>query len=194
MKFKFFIASLLLTFSLAAQINTEHLQIGEKAPVISATDQNGKIINSTEILKNGRMLLVFYRGNWCPHCKKHLGELEKNLTALEEKGVFVLVVTPESVEKTRETQDKFNTSFSIVHDAGNRIMMDYKVAFEVNEENVTNYYSKVTELVNEYNSESEKYLPVPATYLIGNDGKIEYVHYDPDYKNRSDISEIVSTL
>ena len=184
----------MFTIVASGQIDSEHLRVGEQAPQIQATDQNGKMINSQDILNNEKILLVFYRGNWCSHCKKHLGELEKNLTALEEKGVFVLVVTPESVEKTKETQDKFKTSFSIVHDAGNRIMKDYKVAFEVNESNVPNYYSQITELVNEYNSESEKVLPVPATYLIGKDGKIEYVQYDPDYKNRSDISELVESL
>ena len=194
MKNLFLSLSLLFTLVASGQIDSEHLQVGEQAPQIQATDQNGKMINSQDILNNEKILLVFYRGNWCPHCKKHLGELEKNLTALEEKGVFVLVVTPESVEKTKETQDKFKTSFSIVHDAGNRIMKDYKVAFEVNESNVPNYYSQITELVNEYNSESEKVLPVPATYLIGKDGKIEYVQYDPDYKNRSDISELVESL
>lgn len=184
----------LVSLGMSGQINSEHLQVGEQAPRIKATDQNGKAIDSREILENEKILLVFYRGNWCPYCKKHLGELEKNLAALQEKGVFVLVVTPESEEKTRETQEKFKTSFSIVHDSGNRIMKDYKVAFEVNETNVPNYYDKITELVNEYNSESEKMLPVPATYLIGTDGNIEYVQYDPDYKNRSDIAEIVNSL
>lgn len=184
----------LVSMGMSGQINSEHLEIEDRAPQITARDQNGKAINSKEILENEKILLVFYRGNWCPYCKKHLGELEKNLNALKEKGVFVLVVTPESEEKTRETQEKFKTSFSIVHDSGNQIMKDYKVAFEVNEVNVPNYYDKVTELVNEYNSETDKVLPVPATYLIGTDGKIEYVHYDPNYKNRSDISEIVNSL
>lgn len=194
MKITLLALGLMLALNLNAQINSDHLRVGEKAPNIVATDQTGKSINSSEILTTNKILLVFYRGNWCPHCGKHLGELEKNLEDLKSKGVFVLVVTPESVERTRETQEKFGTSFSIVHDAGNRIMKDYKVAFEVNEDNVPNYYDKVTELVNQYNSENEKYLPVPATYLIGTNGKIEYVHYDPDYKKRSDISEIVNSL
>ena len=173
MKTVFFTLALLFSLGMNGQINSEHLEVGEMAPFIMAQDQNGNSIDSGEILKQEKILLIFYRGNWCPHCKKHLGELEKNLTALKEKGVFVLVVTPESVEKTMETQGKFKTSFSIVHDSRNKIMKDYKVAFEVNESNVPNYYGQITELVNEYNSESEKVLPVPATYLIGTDGKIE---------------------
>ena len=183
-----------LLFSQATdQINKDHLKVGELAPSIEGIDQNGKQIDSKEILKKDKILLVFYRGNWCPHCKKHLGELEKQLEDLKQKGVFVVVVTPESQEKTRETQEKFDTSFSIVHDEGNKIMTDYKVLFEVNEQTVPRYYERVSELVFEYNG-SNQVLPVPATYLIGRDGKIEYVHYDPDYTKRSNIEEVVSGL
>lgn len=194
MKILLFALAVFSIVQLNAQIDQEHLQIGEKAPEIQSRDQNGMIINSKAILKENRILLVFYRGNWCPHCAKHLAELEKNLIALQDKGVFVLVVSPETVEKTKETQEKFGVTYSIVHDENNNIMNDYKVAFDVNPQNVTNYYDKVYELVNEYNGPDNAVLPVPATYLIGKDGLIEYVQYDPDYKKRSDISELLESL
>ena len=46
----------------------------------------------------------------------------------------------------------------------------------------------------EYNEKNNKVLPVPATYLIEKDGSISFVHYDPDYKNRSDLDEILKML
>jgi len=45
-----------------------------------------------------------------------------------------------------------------------------------------------------YNVDNNNVLPVPATYLIDKDGKIKYGHYDPDYKNRSDLNEILKLL
>jgi peroxiredoxin len=183
-----------ISVNLSAQINKEYLKVGEMAPEINGVDQNGEEINSTEILKSNKILMVFYRGNWCPHCKKHLGSLQEHLNEFKEKDVFVMVVTPETVEKTKETEQKFKTDFSIVHDVDNKIMNDYKVAFDVNKENVPSYYGFITDKVAEYNVENNKVLPVPATYLIGRDGRIIYVQYDPDYKNRSDFSEILKSL
>lgn len=193
---KYFICTIafVLSFNIQAQINNEHLKVGDKAPDIVGVDQNGSSISSTEILENSKILMVFYRGNWCPHCKKHLGMLQEHLNDFIEKGVYVIVVTPESVEKTKETADMWHINFSIVHDTDNKIMNDYKVAFEVNEENVPNYYNIVSSRVNEYNVNNNKVLPVPATYIIGQDGKISYVQYDPDYKNRSDFTEILKML
>jgi len=73
-------------------------------------------------------------------------------------------------------------------------MNDYKVAYEVNEESVPNYFNAITKKIAAYNVENNNVLPVPATYLIGQDSKIIYVQYDPNYKNRSDFSVILKTL
>jgi peroxiredoxin len=194
MKHFILIIILIFSFNLSAQIDYDHLKVGEKAPQIVGIDQNGLAINSTEILKTNKILMVFYRGNWCPHCKKHLGSLQEHLNEFIEKGIYVIVVTPETVEKTKETAVKWHINFSIVHDENNKIMKDYKVAFEVNEQNVPNYYKIVSSHVTEYNVKNNRVLPVPATYIIDKNGKISYVQYDPNYKNRSNFEEILEML
>ena len=188
------ILTIMFTLNISAQIDNEHLEVGEKAPEIIGVDQNGLKINSTETLKYNKILLVFYRGNWCPHCKKHLGSLQEHLNEFIEKGVYVMVVTPETAERTKETAEMWHSNFSIIHDANNKIMKDYKVAFEVNKENVPSYYGFVSKRVAEYNVKNNNVLPVPATYMIDQNGNISYVHYDPDYKNRSDFNEILKSL
>lgn len=182
-----------LLFSLAgnAQINQEHLEVGEKAPLISGVDQFGKDINSEAILKDSKILLLFYRGNWCPYCKKHLKKLQKNLESLTKKGYYVVVVTPEKSEKVAKTTKDVKANFSILHDIDNKIMNAYKVAFEVNDVTVPKYLNIIKKKLAEHNVEKNNVLPVPATYIIGKDGKISYVHYDPDYTKRASIDEIL---
>ena len=189
----FFIGTL-MSMNTFSQINDDHLNIGEKAPLIEGVDQFGKQINSQEILKEQKILLVFYRGYWCPYCKKHLVSLQKNLESLTQKGLFVVVVTPEKVEKTKKTGQDLNATFSIIHDVDNKIMNDYKVTFEVNKQNVTSYFGFTQKKIAEYNANNNNTLPVPATYLIGLDGKINYVHYNPDHHERSDFKEIIELL
>lgn len=183
-----------VTTVLVAQMESDHLLVGESAPLIVANDQNGKLINSKEILKERQILLIFYRGSWCPHCKKHLSSLQAHLQEFQEKGVFVMVVTPEKLEKTKEAGEAYSNEFSIIHDVNNKIMTDYKVAYEVNKETVPNYYEKLNVILDEYNETNNNVLPVPATYLIDTSSKVSYVQYDPDYKNRSDFNEILALL
>ena len=189
-----FIIICVISFHLSAQISLDNYKIGELAPEINGVDQNGKTISSVEILKSHKILLIFYRGYWCPHCRKHLASVQKHLDEFVEKGVYVIIVSPESAEKTMVTSEKINANFSIVHDVGNKIMNDYGVAYEVSKENVPSYYNFVSKKVAEYNVENNNVLPVPATYLIDINGKFLYVHYDPDYKKRSDLEEVLNTL
>ena len=175
-----------------SQIDNEHLKVGEEAPLISGVDQFNKQINSTEILKNNKILLLFYRGNWCPYCRKHLKTLQENLVELTNKGYYVIVVSPEKPEKTEETTKKVKATFSIIHDVDNTIMKSYKEAFEVNKETVQSYYGFTKNKVEEYNQQDTNTLPVPATYILGKDEKIAFVHYDHDYTNRKDLKEILN--
>lgn len=177
-----------------SQIDNEHLNIGDLAPSINGIDQFDQVINSDEILKEQKILLVFYRGNWCPYCKKHLASLQENLEALKKKGLFVIVITPEKVEKINETTKDMHATFSILHDVNDKIMKDYKVAFDVNEKNVTSYFGFTQKKIRIYNDENNNTLPVPATYLINKDGKVAYVHYNPDHHERSNFKEIIEML
>jgi len=194
MKYFLSLVILFISISVIGQINDDHLELGDKAPQIVAVDQNGKQIDSKTILKKKQILLIFYRGNWCPYCNQHLSSLQEHMKEFEDKGVYVVVVSPESVERTKETGTMLESSFSIVHDAQNKIMNDYKVAFEVNEETVPIYYEKLNQKLSTYNVDNNMVLPVPATYMIDKDGKISYVHYDPDYKKRSDLKELLEML
>lgn len=112
---------LLFVAEVTSQIDNNYLKVGEEAPIIKGVDQFNSEINSTKILQDKKILLLFYRGNWCPYCKKHLVSLQQNLEKFIKKGIYVIVVTPEKVEKIKETTSKFNSKFSIIHDFNNKI-------------------------------------------------------------------------
>ena len=147
-----FIIIAVVSINLSAQMSDGNFEIGDKAPSFNGIDQNGKTIISDDILKTNKILLVFYRGYWCPHCRKHLSSLQEHMDEFSKKGVYVIVVSPETVEKTLETGEKIKANFSILHDVDNKIMNDYSVAFEVTKENVPSYYGFVSKKVAEYNN------------------------------------------
>lgn len=185
---------LLFVVEASSQIDNNYLKVGEKAPAIRGVDQFNSEINSNKILQNKKILLLFYRGNWCPYCKKHLVSLQENLEKFIKKGIYVIVVTPEKVERIKETANKFNSKFSIIHDFNNRIMNDYKVAFKVTKENIPKYFEFTLKRVREYNEKENNVLPVPATYMIDKNHRISYVHYNSDYKKRANFIKILNKI
>lgn len=187
---------LLISSFVAAQSETvypEGLKVGDAAPEFSGTDQNGKKISLKDALKNGDVVVLFYRGQWCPYCNKQLSHFSDSLQLLTAKGATLLAITPETAENVKRTVAKTKTSFPVIEDEGLAIMKSYKVSFAVDEKTVTKYKGYGIDF-DKANGSNGANLPVPATYIIGKDGKIKYVFFNTDYKKRASVQDILNNL
>jgi len=170
------------------------LETGEKAPVFKATDMNGNKFSLQDALAEGLVVLIFYRGHWCPVCNKHLGALQDSLHLIQESGAQVVAISPEKVELLGKTAAKTGASFTLLHDENYRIAEAFDVDFRPDSTQRIMYNTFLGANLKEAHSDDSQRLPIPATFVIGKDGKIAWRHFDPDYKKRSTVSEILEAL
>ncbi|GET24400.1 peroxiredoxin-like family protein [Prolixibacter sp. NT017] len=170
------------------------LQPGETVKDFSAVDLNDNVFTLSEALKKGPVVVIFYRGQWCPFCNKHLKTLEQNLDKIYEKGASVIAISPEKSEFLKRTADKTKASFSLLFDEDYKIAEAFDVAFRPTKFERT-VYNKIlkADMKNAHSDDSEQ-LPIPATFIIGTDSKIIWRHFDPDYKKRSKVDDIVKNI
>ena len=171
------------------------LQVGDKAPNFTMKDQDGKEVSLANSLKKGSVLLVFLRAEWCSFCVRHLKEFQDNIQAINDNGhTQVLAVSPQTPNYMKEFHTENEFSFPILYDDDHSVMSNYKVLFHVTEKYNAYIEKAKGNRIEVFNGDKEPVMPVPATYLIGQDGVIDYVHYDPDYKKRSDLKEVMAKL
>ncbi len=176
-----------------AQTYPVGLNIKDKAPDFTATDQSGKKINLKKQLKKGSVVLVFYRGQWCPYCNKQLKQLEDSIEFIKNKGAVVLAITPEMPENITKTVEKTKASYSILYDEGLKIMRAYKVAYQLDDKMVEKYKGYGIDFL-KVNGNNGANLPVPAVYVVNKKGIITYRYFDVNYTNRSSIKDILNHL
>jgi peroxiredoxin len=183
----FFMGTTLLT---TAQDTTQPtgLMVGDKAPNIT-----GKSFDLKKTLKDGAVIVLFYRGQWCPFCNKQLKNFNDSLQMLKDKGATVIAITPETEENSMKTIEKSKASFTIINDKKLKIAKAYKVNFAV-DENTISKYKKYGIDFNKANGENGANLPVPATYIIGKDGTIKFVYFNPDYSKRVSVATLLEQL
>jgi len=191
---KKYILILVLAFAGLQLCAQTGLNKGGNAPVFSTTDNTGKAVDLKTLLRAHKsVVLFFYRGEWCPYCNKHIAQLQDSLQLLSAKGAYVIAVTPETKEGIDKTIQKTHASFSIVQDKGYTIMKDYKVNYVLDDATVAKYKGFGLDL-NASNGNTDHVLPVPATYVINQSGKITFVHFNKDYTRRASISDIMRAL
>src|SRR6267154_6153294 len=162
---------LMTNFSLFSQDQPKGLLVNSKAPDFTAKDQAGKSINLKSQLTKNTVVLVFYRGEWCPFCNKELKAIEDSLKFITEKNAIVLAVTPEKQENISKTIAKTKVSYSILHDEGLKIMKSYGVSFKIDSLTNLKYKSYGIDFTSA-NGENGANLPIPAVYIINKEGQI----------------------
>jgi len=194
---------LLLTFgmsSLWAQgqhksvLETAGLPVGAQVASFSALNQLGEEVILAEEIAQGPVLLVFYRGQWCPYCNRHLSDLQDSLALLQAKGVRVFAISPEKPEFLQKMQEKTKATFTFLWDEGHAIGKAFDVTHQPEQATRKKYNALLRARLAEASGDQSEQLPVPATYLIGTDGTVLWRHFDQDYRLRSSVAAILSHL
>jgi peroxiredoxin len=186
---------LIIAINIHGQEKPEGLFINSKAPDFKAKDQNGNQIVLKDLRKKGPVVIIFYRGYWCPYCNKELQKLEDSLQLIKDKGAYLIAITPEKQEGIAKTIEKTKASYSIVTDEELKIMKAYRVAYQVDDKTVSRYKMASIDLAaNNGQKPGAIYLPVPAVYIINKDGEVSYRYFNVDYKNQAPVKDILANL
>jgi peroxiredoxin len=192
---KFLLTFVLLVsgITIFSQQAPEGLFIGSKAADFKAKDQRGNEIHLKDLLKKGKVVLIFYRGYWCPYCNKELSRFQDSIGLILDKGATIVAVSPEKHENIDKTVEKTKAEFSLLHDEDLKIMKAYDVEYEVSENTVTRYRNSNIDLV-DINGKNGAWLPIPAVYIIDKESTVTYRFFDADYRKRPSVKEIADNL
>lgn len=170
------------------------LAIGSKAPLFKAIDANSNLFNLSEGLKSGPVVIIFYRGFWCPVCNKHLAQIQDSLSMITDKGATVVAISPEKPEYLEKMADKSGAKFKLLYDEDYKIADAYDVTFTPSKSTLMKYNTVLGAKLKQTHSDDSQRLPIPATYIVSSNGTIIWRQFDPDYKNRSSVKGIINGL
>jgi peroxiredoxin len=91
------------------------LEVGKSLPEFSLKDAAGNVVTSKEIGSQAS-LIMFYRGNWCPLCVAQIKEVAGQYRALEERGIKIYMVSPQSEEHTNVLAERFGVNMNFLID------------------------------------------------------------------------------
>jgi peroxiredoxin len=143
--------------------------------------------------QQGPLIVVFYRGGWCPYCNLELRAWQGMLADVKAKGAQMVAISPQTPDNSLNTQQKNELAFEVLSDSELLASNSFGIAFDLSPELVA-LYSSVGHDLPKTNGNGRWTLPVPATYVIGTDGVIQFAHLDVDYRNRAEPSDILASI
>ena len=167
----------------ASADQVQPLLAGMKAPDFTVRDVEGNALEFKAGQQDKPVVLTFFRGGWCPYCNLHLSEMRLAEKQLEEMGFNIWFISIDKPELLLESLADPEIGYTIYSDSSLDATRAFGLAFRVDDELNKRYLSYNIDL-EKASGETHHVLPAPATYIIGNDGIINFAYINPDYKVR----------
>lgn len=170
------------------------IKIGEKAPGFELSDALGNQILLANLLKNGPVVITFYRGSWCPYCNLQLRALQDKLPDIKKLGATLVAISPEVPDASMTKNEISKMEFIVLSDQDAKVASQYGVAWEVPEFLLEHMRIDRELDLKKINNGNSSVLPIPATFILGMDGIVKWNYVNVDYRTRSEPDEIIEAL
>ncbi len=169
------------------------LAMGANAPQFELEDHSGKLVRSADLLAQGRLVVCFIRGRWCPFCVGQLEAMNQVLPNIRALGASLVAISPQTGKQSFFMADQHGLRFPLLSDPHNEVARQFGLVYRVPDDQQA-IYRRVFINLPFANGDDSWELPVPATYIIDRDGTVLWASVDADYTERPEPAEILERL
>lgn len=175
-------------------INEIGLKVGNEAPDFTGATYRGGNVRLSDLYKDGPVVLIFYRGAWCPYCNLHLKAFQDKYGEFKAMGTVILAVSVDKPQYAQKTVQDVALGFEVISDPGAEILEKYNAIYHVPDEMAEKYLNEYKIDLEKHSGRKDHVIAVPATYVIDTDGKIVFAYANLDYKVRTQPEEVLKIL
>jgi peroxiredoxin len=167
-------------------------QVGDEMPPFYLPDENGRVVGLGDLIARGPVAVTFHRGHWCPFCRISINALVRAHGEVAAIGGQIVAVMPEREQFVSDLRATSKAPFLVLTDMDNGYAMSLGLAIWVGDE-MQKIISERHNLAN-YQGNDTWTLPIPATFVVGQDGRIKARFVDPDYRKRMAIEDLLAAM
>jgi peroxiredoxin len=168
-------------------------KVGEPMPSFLLPDETGRLVALEDLIAKGPVAVTFARGHWCPYCRIAVSALADIADDAKAAGGGIVAIVPDRQQFAAKLKQEAGAPFPILTDLDNGYALSLGLVFWVGEEMRALMQARGADLPGSQGNDSW-FVPVPATFVVGRDGRIVARHVDPDYRKRMELDAVLDAL
>jgi len=178
----------------AAGIPADAVSVGETVAPFALPDASGQTQTLDELAGSGPLVVVFYRGGWCPYCNVALRTYERELLPrLKELSARLVAISPERPDASLSIQEKADLTYTVLSDEGAELASSLGITFEPSERGLAAQRALGVDIRTTRADEGTA-LPMPTVLILDSDHVVRFVDIHPDYTGRTEVADILTAL
>ena len=167
------------------------LPVGAQAPEFALRDAAGRLVRSGDLLAVGPLIVKFFRGRWCSYCSTELETWRDLYERIREHGAVFVAISPQTARQNDFMAGQHRLPFPLLSDPGNKVATQFGLTYAVPPQMVE-YYRSILVNLSFINGDQSGTLPLPATYVIGRDGRVVFAEAHADFRVRPEPEEALA--
>jgi peroxiredoxin len=169
------------------------LKAGDPMSDFVLPDANGELVCSDDLLRKGPLVVVFFRGEWCPFCRATLTALNDVAGDIEAAGGTLVALSPDVAAFRKRAWHAQGLRFPVLNDMDGAVSLQFGTLFRVPDRLRDFYLTAGIDLTLRHGDPSW-FLPMPATFIAGSDGVLRFAHASGDITDRVEPVNIISLM
>jgi peroxiredoxin len=164
---------------------------GDPMPPFVLPDDQGRLVTLDSLVASGPVAVMFFRGHWCPYCRLNVRAVTQAMNRITAMGAQVVAIMPETQEYAGRFKAEFAAPFPVLTDLDNGYALSLNLAIWLGPEiqRLLSYYDMAS-----FHGNDGWVLPIPATFVVGQDGLVKARFVDPDFRKRMEIDDLLAAL
>ena len=168
-------------------------KVGDRAPEFTLPDQLGRQVTLAGELARGPVVLIFYRGEWCPYCNLLLRTYGLRAAEFTQRGARLVAVSPQTPDNSLTIAEKHSLEFPVLSDEGGEVIGTYGLKYDVDGP-TQSLLEGVGVDVAKFNGKGGWILPAPAVFVIDRTGIVRFAGVNGDFTQRVEPDEALAAL
>ncbi|MCA0894302.1 peroxiredoxin-like family protein [Microbulbifer agarilyticus] len=167
---------------------------GAKVADFSVLDHKGSPVSLEALAKDkAPLLVIFYRGGWCPYCNVQIRQLAEAWSEFEKRGVTPVLVSVDKPDASAMAKATYEIPFPVLSDPDLKAHEAFDVIIEIDDATAEKYktYGIVLE---DWSGRDHHKIAAPGIFLLDKAGTVEWAHVSKDYKTRPSVEQLLNML
>lgn len=178
---------------LGANENDLGLKAGKSVPDFTSHSYDGKTVTLGKLLEDAPLMVIFYRGGWCPFCNYQVRQITQAYAKFQQRHVMPVLISVDQTEGAALVQQSYDIPFPVLSDPELAAHESFNAVIELDDAHVKKYKNYGIDL-EAWSGQNHHKIAAPAVFLVGKDGKVLWSHVALDFKTRPDVEQMLGVI
>jgi peroxiredoxin len=171
------------------------IKVGDLVPDFTLPEVDGETLRLSTLLRDGSVVLVFFRFAGCPACNIAIPYYQEALwPGLRQRGAQLVALSPQIPERLVEIKRRHGLEFLVASDVDNGLARNFGVTFQPDEAAQAATLAKGGAAISDTTGASTWELPMPAVIVIDQDRRAQFVDISPDWLVRTEAEPVLAAV